>query len=717
MKPRSILSQCLLLLLIPLCLPYAPAQASSDYCDDVPGYGAINQAYATPTACRSSALSMAMLSPGNDTRVNLMLLMADMHGVPSAAKADSDNPPQFGFDEFRERLFPRPQAGDPEHPAPDAFSIAVTRETGLPSSERDLLIARRTDPAAASQIHSATGKAYLRYLRAAASFYDEDYQRAASDFAALAGTDAPWLRETALYMVARSAVRALQPGSAFDEYGDIKQGWRADPAQVAEANTALTAYLAAWPKGLYANSARGLQRRVSWLAGDRVGLAAGYARAIAQDRAARNVDDGELAQEIDSKLLFAPDGRYYENGIPMSPVDTTDPALLAVVDLYQMRQTPPGAESPPGRILLTRAALLAQRIHFEQTQPAGKDLFDFLLAAHAFYVERKVDETLALIPEEAGQTRFSYLQFSRQMLRGLALQAQGGKEQERAREHYVNMLPGAVLPSQRSALELAIALIDQNSKQVARIFAADSPVRNQAIRGLALSYHADAPLLRKQAQDNGIARDERETALFVLLYKQLTRGFYADYLRDLALMPADVATTSKASKALNYLPGFGPEARPITPDPESSAEYNAQWRQPLGVFVTPVKPDNAYACPALKAIATTLAGNVSHVRAKMCLAEFMRLKGFDWFTVLDTPRDARQSYSRLTTYRSVIADTEASSGDKAYALYRAVHCYGPGGNNSCGGEEAAPAQRKAWFMQLKKDYPKSPWARKLQYYW
>ena len=65
----------------------------------------------------------------------------------------------------------------------------------------------------------------------------------------------------------------------------------------------------------------------------------------------------------------------------------------------------------------------------------------------------------------------------------------------------------------------------------------------------------------------------------------------------------------------------------------------------------------------------------------------------------------------------MIADGAAPAADRAYALYRAVNCYGPSGINQCGGAEAMPAQRKAWFTQLKHDHPTSPWAQALHYWW
>jgi hypothetical protein len=65
----------------------------------------------------------------------------------------------------------------------------------------------------------------------------------------------------------------------------------------------------------------------------------------------------------------------------------------------------------------------------------------------------------------------------------------------------------------------------------------------------------------------------------------------------------------------------------------------------------------------------------------------------------------------------VIADRAATADDKAFALNRAVRCYAPGGNNSCSGTEVEQAQRKAWYLRLKRDYPQSRWATTLKNYW
>jgi hypothetical protein len=46
-----------------------------------------------------------------------------------------------------------------------------------------------------------------------------------------------------------------------------------------------------------------------------------------------------------------------------------------------------------------------------------------------------------------------------------------------------------------------------------------------------------------------------------------------------------------------------------------------------------------------------------------------------------------------------------------------VYCYAPSGTNDCGGTSVELPQRRAWFQQLKREYPRSVWAQKLDVYW
>ena len=115
-------------------------------------------------------------------------------------------------------------------------------------------------------------------------------------------------------------------------------------------------------------------------------------------------------------------------------------------------------------------------------------------------------------------------------------------------------------------------------------------------------------------------------------------------------------------------------------------------------------------------------------RARLCLGEFWRLNGFDRFTTLDPVeangtlasgpgRFAGAVLTRSAIYAAIIANRQAAADERSYALYRAIRCYAPAGISDCGGEEVPIAQRKAWFDQLKREYPNSQWARSLRVYW
>jgi hypothetical protein len=249
---------------------------------------------------------------------------------------------------------------------------------------------------------------------------------------------------------------------------------------------------------------------------------------------------------------------------------------------------------------------------------------------------------------------------------------------------------------------LALALHDERAGKLDQVFAADSKITNASIREILLRNVADADLLRRQASDTALPQHERDVALYVLLYKEVTRGHYADFVKDVALVRADAPTEG-------YMGGLS------TTEPV-----------PLGVF-TQTTTLGDYGCGPLKETAAKLAKNPKAPKPLLCLADFMRANGFDQNT-LDTQPEADQlgstkslfaggPYARFEVYKSLIASSKSSAEDKAYALFRAVRCYAPAQINSCGGEDVPQEQRKAWFQQLKKRYPSSKWAKQLQGYW
>ena len=318
-------------------------------------------------------------------------------------------------------------------------------------------------------------------------------------------------------MLARTEVNRLQVG-AFDQYGALLGPEHVDRKGAEKAEARLAGYVRGHPHGAYVGSAQGLRRRVYWLSGQRGRLAAAYAGLLTQTPASRGIDGPDLANEIDDKLLAH-----------LTTTETGDPTLLAVLDLRAMRtsDTPGNKGDPP----LAAAILEAQRPAFAQ----APELFAYLQAVHAFYVERSPARVLQLLPD-AARAHGGYLWFSRQALRGMALEAVHDRN---ARGFWLELAPGAVAPLQRPAVELALAMHDERANALARVFAPGSLVKIPAYRRVLLTHVADAPLLRREAADLAAPAHEREVARFTLLWKELTRGRYADFLGDVARAPAD----------------------------------------------------------------------------------------------------------------------------------------------------------------------------------
>ncbi|MDR2856672.1 MAG: hypothetical protein LBV50_02355 [Novosphingobium sp.] len=339
----------------------------------------------------------------------------------------------------------------------------------------------------------------------------------------------------------------------------------------------------------------------------------------------------------------------------------------------------------------------ADQIASQQGRFAGRDdLYGFVLASHAYYVAKNMPEVLRLIPEDSRRPAYTPLAFSRQVLRGMALAATGDRSEA---GFWRDLLGGAKGLYQRPLVELALAMHYERAGKLAEVFAPDSPIGEVAIREILLENIAGPDLLRTAARNDRRPQHERDVALFTLLHKQLGTGDYAGFLRDSALIRADAAKDGS---------------------PNGLREQGV----PLGLFRAGTWSDG-YACPALAATVAVLARDPRDAKARLCLGDFYRLNGFDG----DPERPKRDELGGTPTlfpgtatprgaiYADIIADAKAPAADRAYALYRAVNCYAPSGFSTCGGAEAAQSQRRTWFQQLKRDYPSSPWAQKLRYYW
>jgi hypothetical protein len=660
----------------------------------------------------------ALISPGNDTRINQVMLMQSIQPgqrFPAEAKIDV-NDPQFGkvflsWEGLRAAMWPDPEVAPAEvdetkcyeaMPGSTDFVSALAADHSVSAGEQKALTALRETTGCHegawndAAFTSMAGRAFLTYLKAADAFHKAEYAAAEAGFAELAKSANPWIAETARYMPIRIGLRRAA-ATSLDEWGDFAGPEKVDRAALHSAAKAIDAYLAAYPRGRYADSAQGLKRRVAWMGGDTDALVGAY-EALLKSTPASSVEAAYLAEEIDRKLLDR------EDASAVVARQGKAPLLLALADMKRMRPDYDSKDaSKPGLSAETLAAHKPQLSRYP-------DLYGLLEATRITYAGENAKPILSILPDATRANGMTPLAFSRLMVRGQALSALRDPNDV----GFWRALIGAASPfHQRPLAELGLALRWQRDGRVDRVFAPASPVQEPSIREVLLQTIASPAILRASAADASRSSHERDVARFSLLHKDLTRGAFADFTRDVTLVPAGANTDGG-------LWGFA-----------------SQQSVPVGLF-TKGQWSDGFACPAIAQTAATLARAPTDQRARLCLGDFWRLNGFDGFA-LHAPGDGanvlgqapdqfpgKASY-RDAIYAAIIADKAAPADLRAYALYRAVRCYAPSGYNGCAGptrttEELEAAQvplavRKGWYDELKKRYPQSQWAKALRFYW
>lgn len=702
--------------LIACGLAAAPALASNDYTP--PKVYALVQGDLDNT--------VPFLAPTNDSRATLLMLLADAgltHAhLPRATDPATKTAPYaaqtpLDLNTFAAVFDDRPPAASGDSSTiidgqgdrcrsndsgAEAYTTAL-KASRAPAAEQAMLAAARSALACGNDakasikltpgaIRSAPGKDFATYLTAAAAFYGSDFAGARTGFAALANSPDPWVKEAARYMMARVDMNAAQV-NAFGEYGELSLK-DVNAGAITKADGEFRAYLHDYPQGHYIVSARGLLRRVAWLGGNDAKLADAFGEMFAAaSPKLRNVSAVDLAFEADAKLL---------SDANTKPTDIHEPRLLAALDLMKMRHDA-GKPAP-----LSRADLEAQRPVFA----SQKELYDYLLAAYAFYDENNPATALKLVASTTAGPHMSYVHFSQQVLKGLALEAT--HKTAGARAHWLSLIPLAEPVLQRPAIELALAENYERSGDITAVFAAGSPIRVPTYRETLLAYTAGPDLLRQRATATDAVAHERALALYVLLFKELSRGRYQAFLDDARLLPAKAPTDNVYDKL-----GIGSDTPPALSDFSWPGE----------------KPGDDFACPSIQAIAAALAKNPHAERSLICLGEFIRIDNYEGFLRGDTPVTAPNTppppvelasskpqfpgigVSRLDIYKTIIADPRAEPDLRAYALYRAVNCWAPSGSNGCDSSDAPKSQRKQWFEELRSKYRDTRWATSLKYYW
>lgn len=700
-----------LILLFPfLALAYSsPARASGDV-GCTPDLRAFHTDF-------SGCENMALIAPSNDTRANLAMLLLDLHNRVGAPLSEAPGNEYYNWPKndwawpadwqsFSVLLSPTPPPSDDDSQSiagydtegegticisdqagADGFVKAVSADTSIDQSEKDALIDARKNVHCKNDtkqggdvpalpvltLHSPAATEFSAYLAAVNKFYGVDRLDPAG-FAPLKTASQPWVKEAAIYMEGRVLLlKALQSG--LSDYGDVDIT-KADKTAATAAGDALKAYIDAYPGGAYMNSARGLLRRAYWLSGDPNKQLAAYSDQINEtSQAVKGLDTANLVEEIDAKL---PADAYKD--------PKADPLLIAIDLLRDMR---PGAADDADDKHLSPADL-------EKVKDSFKDkpeLYLYLQAALAHFVQHDDKAVLALLPDTKPTGNLNYLQFSTAMLRA---KASGDPKA------YVEIIAAAGSPLQRGNAELAWAMAQERADKLDAVFDADSPVTSPLIRVRLLEFAAGPGLLRKESLNAKRAQPERSLALYTLLYRDLTQGDYKAFADDVKQIPPSAAT-------------------------QKTDDYGKLGNSP------PIKDylwdgkGEGLDCPNISGVAAKLAVAPKDVHSLLCLGEFLRLTMGDEIE-LATPPNADdlggaglkfpgKTFIRQNIYQQVIADAKAGADDKAFALYRAIECYASVGNNHCGGKDVAKSVRKGWYDRLKKEFGKTKWAGEAKYYY
>lgn len=187
----------------------APASASGDFSCS-PSW---RLSHLELTGCDN----MAILEPGNDTRVNLALLLLDLRGGKAATGQPGTAGPLFDWGTFVAAFYPEAKKPDDDGSYADGegsrcrsdatgeadFTAAVAAAK-MSDADRTALAAARHGlqpdcvkasggaaaiAAVGGEVKSSLGKGFAHYLQGALAFYDTDYDTASTQFAMLRGID------------------------------------------------------------------------------------------------------------------------------------------------------------------------------------------------------------------------------------------------------------------------------------------------------------------------------------------------------------------------------------------------------------------------------------------------------------------------------------------------------------------------------------------------
>jgi hypothetical protein len=315
-----------------------------------------------------------------------------------------------------------------------------------------------------------------------------------------------------------------------------------------------------------------------------------------------------------------------------------------------------------------------------------------LALAYRFYIERDFAKVIQLTEQPITGTAQSNTEFSTQVLRGLSLGASG--QWDKAEKLWLELFSHSQKSGQQIQLQWLLAMTWRQEDQLAKIYAANSPTKNQKIHDFFIESASPA-LLETVLVNKQLKPATRTLAYRTLLTKLSAHRQYREFLRIAKRYPDtqfegfqyyDVGNHQFKYESENACPNLLKLMGGLSKNPASPTLLNCygdlmdQSALSYGTYY----PTN-WEDPALSSY--TLA---SYYPA----GQTMLKKEADGFK--------GKTYSSMDLYREVIDQWGNKADAKAYALHKALTCYATTGYNHCGTQ----------------DIPKdTTWAKQQKYYW
>ncbi|MCH7387980.1 hypothetical protein MMO39_11810 [Acinetobacter modestus] len=653
--------------------------------------------------------NLPVLYPANDSQTNMTLLLSDLglatikpmtadanlwdavYGMVPFDAANLSSLTQNKMPNQRKLLERNDTVFDERCTSFDsgnqAFNTQVQNNKAIPNLEKQILISERKkmnqcgdkiELIAINPNWSITTRQYASYLNASILFYNSNYSAATKIYTVLTTVEDAWLKETSQYMLIRTSLNSAY-ATGVDKYGDVYLD-NINQNLLKQFLDNINAYLKAYPNGQYVASARGFMRRGFWLS-KRQDLLVNEIVWQLKNPTSKfyNLEMSELPAEIDRRVFDS--SAFNVNNLK-------DPFFLAVYDLMHMRESSSENYRP-----ISWTQLNAQKELFK-TQP---ELFQYLQAAHLFFVQNKAQEAQNYLPK-ANAKNSSYLQLSQTFLRGQILEKIG--QPQNAEEYWRQQLAQAKDSYQRGLFETALSNHLAIKQDYSAFIGKKAQITQPNLQRNFITQIADTNSLQKLIQSEQSNIDQKQAAIYTLLSKSLVHQQFELFKQSYAFMPKN---------AMQYK-GYNSDNEQLKNKPDFS---NFIWN---GANITP-----QLKCSNLETLVNQLAQTPKDPLLNVCLGEYFRSEqGYSLqqlsYNEKQTSNFSGKIFARGQIYQDLIKSS-SKSDLQAYVLYRAIQCYAPSGINDCGGNEVNKTVRKQWFDQIKTDYPNTSWAKSLKYYW